>query len=86
MERKNKMTVEIFGESYALKGDAEAALVRELAGIVDAQMRRIALGNPRLPAAKLAVLAALNIAGEYKKLEEDYRELIDLLKKEAARV
>ena len=86
MELKNKMTVEIFGESYALKGDAEAELVRELAGIVDAQMRRVAQVNPRLPAAKLAVLAALNIAGEYKRLEDDYRALIDMLKKEAARV
>lgn len=86
MDRKNKMTVNIFGESYALKGDADAAQVTELAALVDAQMRRVAQANPRLPAPKLAVLAALNIAAEYKKLEADYRQLIELLKNEAQRV
>lgn len=86
MERKNKMTVQIFGESYALKADVDVAAVKAFAEMVDAQMRRIAQTNPRLPVSKLAVLAALNIAGDYKKLEEDYKQLVDMLKSEATRV
>lgn len=77
---KNKVTVEIFGEMYALKGDMDPEHVKKLACMVDAQMREIAKGNQRLPPAKIAVLAALNLSNEYKKLEADYRQLLDMLK------
>ncbi|WP_110956198.1 cell division protein ZapA [Anaerosinus massiliensis] len=80
MNNKNKMTVEIFGETYALKGDMDVEYVKKLANMVDQQMRLIAKSNHRLPVAKIAVLAALNISNDYIKLEEDYKQMIDMFK------
>lgn len=78
----NKVTVQIFGETYALKGDIETEKVRALAKMLDDQMKMVAKGNHRLPPAKVAVLAALNICNEYKKLEKDYKQLLEEIKNE----
>ncbi len=79
---KNKITVEIFGETYALKSDMAPERVKRLALIVDEQMKIIANGNHRLPAARVAVLAAMNFCDDYLKLEADYQELLGILKDE----
>ena len=77
---KHRVTVEIFGEVYNLKGDLEPEKVKKLADFLDQRMRRIAQANSRLSAGKIAVLAALNIADEYLRLEADYRQMLDMLK------
>ncbi|BBB92840.1 MAG TPA: cell division protein ZapA [Methylomusa anaerophila] len=80
-EKTNRVTVEIFGENYALKGNVEPEQVVQLAAILDKRMKKIARSNPKLPPIKVAVLAALHIVDEYLKLEEDYIALIDEMKK-----
>jgi cell division protein ZapA len=80
MESKNRVTVEIFGELYALKGDIEPDRVLKLAAIVDKRMKKIAKTNSQLSPLKVSVLAALNLADEYLKLEQDYNQLIEMLK------
>lgn len=80
MDSKNRVTVEIFGELYALKGDIKPERVIKLAAVVDKRMRTIAKTNSQLPPLKVAVLAALNLADEYTKLEQDYNQLIEMLK------
>ncbi len=79
---KNKVKVQIFGESYALKGDLETERVKNLALYLDEQMKMVARANPLLAPTKIAVLAALNITDEYLKLQEDYQQLLDMLKNE----
>jgi cell division protein ZapA len=79
---KNKVTVEIFGETYALKGDMDPERVKRLARIVDEQMKKVAKGNHRLPAARVAVLTAMNFCDDYLKLEADYQDLLGILKDE----
>lgn len=81
-DKKSKVTVEIFGESYALKGDAEAERIFRIAELVDRRMKNIAKGNPRLSPAKISVLAALNLADDYLRLEQDYQQLIKMLKEQ----
>lgn len=80
MESKNKVTVEIYGELYALKGDIKPEKVMHLAEVVDKRMKQIARTNSQLSPLKIAVLAALHIADEYVKLEQDYDQLIEMLK------
>ena len=80
MESKNRVTVEIFGEVYALKGDIEPERVMKLAAMVDKRMRTIAKTNSQLSSLKIAVLAALNLADEYLLLEKDYSQLVEMLK------
>jgi len=78
--RKNKVTVQIFGETYPLKGDAEPENMIEVATLLDERMRETAFANPRMPAMMVAILAALNIADEYLRLRRDYNELLKMLK------
>ncbi len=65
------VTVEIFGDRYVLKGDGDPEYVRRLAAIVDRKIREAAGHLPGTPLAKLAILAAINLANDYAKLAED---------------
>lgn len=77
-EAKNKMTVQIFDEDYTMKGSTTPEYMEMIANYVDRKMRQIAGKNPRLSATKIAVLAALNIADELSKLQEDYDNLLKI--------
>lgn len=79
-----RVQVDIFGDQYTVKGQDSEAHVRELAQYVDKQMRNLAVRNPRLSPVKLAVLAAMNIADELKKMQEDYTSLVQLLEEDQA--
>lgn len=79
---KNKVTVEIYGESYALKGNIEPEKIMRLAAMLDERMKKTAKANLRLSPTKIAVLTALNIADEFLRLEQDYLELIELIKED----
>jgi cell division protein ZapA len=79
-KNKCKVMVEIFGDNYAIKGDVEPEKIMEVAQLVDQRMIQAAQANPRLPAARIAVLVALNIAEEFLRLEKDYQQVIGMLK------
>jgi cell division protein ZapA len=56
--------VEIHGQRYPIKSALEQEYVARLATYVDAKMRAAAGAAPATDSARLAVLAALNIADE----------------------
>jgi cell division protein ZapA len=64
---KNGIKVEIFGTEYRIKGDANADYIRKVAGLVDEKMRQIADASMTGSVAKIAILAAVNIADELFK-------------------
>ena len=82
---KNKITVDIYGQQYRMVGKASASHLRSVAHYVDGKMREVAGGNDRLDTAKIAVLAALNIADEFYQLKQEYDELIRILEEEERR-
>lgn len=53
--------VEICGQRYSIKGEADDEYVKRLASHVDQQMRSLAQGMKTATVSKLAVLAAVNI-------------------------
>ncbi|MFZ5863669.1 MAG: cell division protein ZapA [Nitrospirota bacterium] len=65
------VTVEIFGDRYILKGDGDPEYVRRLAAIVDRKIREASGHLPGTPLAKLAILAAINLAHDNAKLTDD---------------
>ena len=92
-QSKNTITVEIFGQAYTIRGDAESDYIKELARYVDGQMKEVAKKHPSSSPNKISVLAALNIANEVFKmkekekndnllLEEKTKVLVELLEKE----
>lgn len=70
----NSTSVEIFGQSYNVRGDGDPDYLLELARFVDSRMRDVAAQVATVDPAKIAILAALNIADEfsrYRKQRED---------------
>ena len=64
----NAVRVEIFDQPYNLRG-SDAEYILKLAEYVDSKMRAVAEQTHTVDTARLAVLAALNIADEYHMLK-----------------
>ena len=78
-EEAQKISVEIFGEKYVVRGQEAPEYILALAYEVDKKMRLIAQRCPRLPQHHVAVLTALNLADELVKLREEQETLMQLL-------
>ena len=63
-EKPNLVHVEIFGQTYAVRGGADPGHVAKLAAFVDAQMQDVSRSGGAVDSVRVAVLAALNIADE----------------------
>ena len=78
---KNKISVEIYGQTYKIVGTESTGHMRLVASIVDDKMREISVHNPTLDNTKLAVLTAVNTVHELLKLREQVEALEEQLKK-----
>jgi len=65
-----KIKVEIYGNQYHILTEDNPDKVIALANQVNDRMREIARMNPGMSAAKVAILAALNFAGNVSELEQ----------------
>src|SRR3984893_9756456 len=66
----NPVRVEIFDQAYNLRG-SDPEYILKLAEYVDAKVRAVAEQTQTVDTARLAVLAALNIADEYHLLKRN---------------
>lgn len=62
--------VEIYGQRYAIRGDADDVYIRRLAHFVEDHMKRLAGGMNTATPAKLAVLTAINLAHQLFESEK----------------
>lgn len=67
----NQIEVQIFGQSYTIKGEADGQYVSKLAGYVDGKMRDLAKTAQNMPVTKLALLAAINITHELFQVRQE---------------
>ena len=81
----NAVRVEIFDQAYNLRG-SDPEYILKLAEYVDGKMRAVSEQTHTVDTARLAVLAALNIADEYHLLKKrqdsgatDYQKRAHLL-------
>jgi cell division protein ZapA len=70
----NSVRVEIFDQVYNLRG-SDAAYLLKLAEYVDTKIRAVSASTHTIDSARLAVLAALNIADEYMILKRKYEAI-----------
>jgi cell division protein ZapA len=70
-EDKDSIRVEIYDESYHLRG-SDPVYIQRLAEVVDAKMRAVAQHASSVDSLRVAVLAALNIADDYYQLKRKY--------------
>ncbi|ACA59885.1 cell division protein ZapA [Candidatus Desulforudis audaxviator] len=78
----NRVEVEIFGERYVLRGDRPPDYIRFIAQDVDRRVRDICNRHSRIPVTTAAVLAAVNLADELKRLQESYDGLVKMIEGE----
>jgi cell division protein ZapA len=74
-----RVAVTIHGERHHLRGDGPPGRIEALAARVDARMSDLARGNPRLSTAQVAVLAALTLAEDLDRVEDQYQRAARLL-------
>jgi cell division protein ZapA len=79
-DKEQIVKVVIFGEEYAVRGTTDPEFIMRVAEAVDKKMRDIALRSKNRSPKKIAVLAALNFAGELLDLED--KSEIDLSRTE----
>ena len=62
--------VEIYGQRYSIRGEADDAYIRRLAHMVDDHMKHLAEGMQTATPSKLAVLTAINLAHQLFESEK----------------
>jgi cell division protein ZapA len=77
--------VQIFGQTYAIRGELDDRYVQKLAAYVDAKMNTIADATATVDTQKVAVLAALAIADELHSIQRERGEHAELLREQAER-
>ncbi len=70
-----RVQVEIYGQVYSIKGEGDAARIRELAAYIDSRMKEVEKGTGTVDPHRVAILAALTIADEYYRLRERFGDL-----------
>lgn len=67
---KRSVAVEIAGQSYRIRSDAEEASLHRLAAYVDRAMERVRVGTGTVDSLDVAVLTCLNLAREILSLRD----------------
>lgn len=65
--KSDSISVEIFGQTYNVRGEGDPDYLTELARFVDSRMREVAAQVATIDPLKIAILAALNIADEFSR-------------------
>ena len=65
------VAVDIFGATYHVRGDDDTSHLQRLAALVDQKMREVAGHSSSVDRAKVAILAALNIADELARIRDE---------------
>jgi cell division protein ZapA len=77
--------VQIFGQTYSIRGELDEKYVQKLAKYVDEKMHAIADVTATVDTQKVAVLAALAIADELHGMQQERSDHEELLREQAER-
>jgi cell division protein ZapA len=69
--------IEIFGQEYTIKSDADEHHVRMIANYLNEKIDDIISNTDVTTRFNVAILAALNVAHDYFSLKEDHERLIE---------
>lgn len=84
--QSESVTVTIFGREYTLKGDTDQDYVRQVADFVDQRMREVAKSSAVASTAKVAILAAVNIADELLREQQKRLEAMATLEDRSVQI
>ena len=66
--------VEIYNQTYSIRSDGDNDYILRLAEFVDGKMREISSGTLTVDSLKVAILAALHIADEFRQLKNQQEQ------------
>ncbi len=69
--RSDATSVEIYGQTYNVRGEGDPAYLLELARFVDSRMRYVGSQVSSTDPMRIAILAALNIADEFLRYRNE---------------
>ena len=75
--------IKIFDQIYSVRSDKDSEYITGLAKFVDGRMREISRDTPTVDTLRVAVLAALNIADDYHRLEQKFSDTDRLIGQKA---
>jgi cell division protein ZapA len=67
--------VEIYNQSYFIRGKGDSEYIVQLAEYVDQRMREIVANTSTVDSLKVAILSALHIADEFHQLKKRYEDM-----------
>lgn len=83
MSDREKISVDIYGQKYTLRvTPEEKENVLAIANHVDKMMHKVGDNQSRLDYRDVAVLAAMNLAEEYFRLQREYEEILAIVNEE----
>ena len=68
---KESIEVNILGKTYAFRSEFDQHFMKETAKVVNARMQEITKRTGTVSTEKVAILTAMNLAGEYLKLKDE---------------
>ncbi len=71
----NTVNVKIYNDDYPIRSEEPDSKIHQIAQFVDERMGEVAKNISNREKSKIAVLAAINITGEYFKLRESLKNL-----------
>ncbi len=81
---ENTTTVSIYGEKYSIRGKADSGFIEKVADYVDSKMQEVGANISSASAPhRIAILAALNIAGELFQTIDDRTDILEKLTKKS---
>lgn len=83
---RQPVEVEIMGYRLTVASDDSDEHIREVAAHVSRRMQQLADGRTTAPSLNLALVTALNIASEWRKLQRQQEELFQTVNRTAQRV
>jgi cell division protein ZapA len=75
---RESISVEIYGQTYNVRGEGDPAYLSELARFVDDRMREVAAQISSGDPVKIAILAALNMADDLHRLRSHQQSVVGI--------
>jgi cell division protein ZapA len=82
VNEEKSVVLKIYGQDYPVRGKVDVELLKRIASLVNDRMNEVGANMSSSAAVhKIAVLAAMNIAGEYLEYRDETENLIDHVEK-----
>lgn len=75
--------VDILGQKYTIKGDADEAYIKKLAAFVDEKLKEVYNASPGISPLKASILTSLNIADELHRMKDAQESIARTIEEKA---